>query len=125
MKTFPRNLKHAVTRLVSAAVVVGALSGVAAGSAMGAVVAPSVTTGAVSSVTASSAVVNGTVDPHGSATTWYVEYGLTTSYGTNTSAQSAGSGGATSVSVKIRPHAGDDVPLQRGRNQRRRHHHRW
>jgi phosphodiesterase/alkaline phosphatase D-like protein len=55
-------------------------------------VAPTVATGHVMSVLPSSAVVAGTVDPNGLATTWYVEYGLSLSYGSRTLAVSLGSG---------------------------------
>ncbi|MCU1493045.1 MAG: hypothetical protein JWO62_809, partial [Acidimicrobiaceae bacterium] len=54
------------------------------------------TTGAVTSVQPTSAVVTGTVNPNGAATTWYFEYGLSTStsYGAKSVAKSAGSGTA-------------------------------
>ena len=52
---------------------------------------PDVVTGGASSVTASSATLNGSVDPNGRATTYYFEYGTSTSYGTKTSSKSAGS----------------------------------
>jgi hypothetical protein len=55
---------------------------------------PSATTGPVSAVGASSATVTGTVNPNGSATTWHVEYGKATSYGSKTASKSAGSGTA-------------------------------
>jgi hypothetical protein len=54
--------------------------------------APAAVTGTASSVTATSATLNGTVDPNGRPTTWYVEYGTSTSYGSKTAARSAGSG---------------------------------
>ncbi len=54
--------------------------------------APAVTTGGSSKVGTTSATVACTVDPNGLATAWSVEYGLTSSYGTQTSGQSAGSG---------------------------------
>lgn len=60
--------------------------------------APAVTTGAASSIGATSATLNGTVDPNGRNTSWYFEYGTSTSYGTKTPAHGAGSGSA-SVSV--------------------------
>jgi prepilin-type N-terminal cleavage/methylation domain-containing protein len=59
---------------------------------------PTVTTGAAASVTASSAVLNGTVNPNGSATTGWFRYSTTNpgtcnnSFGTSTSAVSLGSG---------------------------------
>lgn len=63
-------------------------------------VAPSVTTGHVASVTPISAVVTGTVNPNGSATTWRFEYSLgsATSYTSSTAAESAGAG-TTNVAV--------------------------
>jgi plastocyanin len=45
---------------------------------------PVVTTNPATSVTASSARLNGTVDPHGLSTTFYFQYGTTTSYGSRT-----------------------------------------
>jgi Fibronectin type III domain len=54
--------------------------------------APQVVTGSASSVTPTSATLNGTVNPSGRATTWYFEYGTSTSYGTKTQAKDAGSG---------------------------------
>ena len=56
--------------------------------------APTATTGPTTTVGASSATVTGSVNPGGKATTWYVEYGTSTSYGSQTSSTSAGSGSA-------------------------------
>jgi hypothetical protein len=53
---------------------------------------PVALTGAATSVTVSSATLTGSVDPNGRSTTWYFEYGTSTSYGSKTSTQSAGSG---------------------------------
>ena len=53
-------------------------------------VPPDVTTGGASAITASSATLNGTVDPNSRATTFYFEYGTSTSYGTKTATKSAG-----------------------------------
>ena len=53
---------------------------------------PSVTTKPASSVTAGRATLNGIVDPEGPVTKYYFEYGKTTSYGSNTTELSAGSG---------------------------------
>src|SRR5207248_6642713 len=65
-------------------------------------VAPGVVTGSATSVNVSSATLNGSVDPDGRATTWYFEYGTSTSYGSNTSTKSAGSGtAAVSVAAQI------------------------
>ena len=56
------------------------------------ITAPAAVTGAASSIGLTSAKLNGTVTPNGQATSWYFEYGTSTSYGTKTSAKSAGSG---------------------------------
>jgi Ca2+-binding RTX toxin-like protein len=56
--------------------------------------APGAVTGAATSVGARSAVVTGQVNPGGEATSWYVEYGATASYGSRTGARSAGNGSA-------------------------------
>ena len=53
---------------------------------------PSVTTLAATSVTGISATLNGTVNPNGLATTYYFQWGTTTSYGNTTTSSSAGSG---------------------------------
>jgi hypothetical protein len=53
---------------------------------------PIVTTSAASSLSGSGAQLNGTVNPHGVQTSWYFEYGTTTSYGSTTSSVGAGSG---------------------------------
>ena len=56
--------------------------------------APTVVTGAATS-TATTAVMNLTVNPNGFATTFNFQYGLTTSYGSATPSVSAGSGTST------------------------------
>jgi hypothetical protein len=53
---------------------------------------PLVTTGAASNVTRSSAVVSGTVNPRGQATTYYFRYGTTTAYGLQSTPANAGPG---------------------------------
>ena len=61
-------------------------------------------TGAANSLTDHSAVVTGTVDPHLLDTTWSVEYGLTTAYGSTTAPQPAVPGstvGGAPVSVPV------------------------
>jgi hypothetical protein len=64
--------------------------------------APAVVTGAATSVTPTSATLNGSVDPNGRATTWFFEYGTSTSYGTRTAVKSAGSGTrATQVNASV------------------------
>lgn len=65
---------------------------------------PTVTTGAATNVTSIHATVAGTVNPNGSATTYYFEYGPTLSYGNTipTSPISAGNGAsAVNVSADI------------------------
>ena len=65
--------------------------------------APTAVTGAATSVGATTAVVTGKVDPGGEATSWYVEYGTSTSYGSRTDARSAGNGTApVDVSEQLR-----------------------
>lgn len=59
---------------------------------------PVVVTGAASALGSASATVVGTVNPNGIATTWVVEYGTTTSYGSATPPGSASSG-TTAVDV--------------------------
>jgi hypothetical protein len=51
-----------------------------------------VSTKPASSVADTSARLNGSVDPNGQATTYYFEYGTSTSYGAKTAAASAGAG---------------------------------
>jgi hypothetical protein len=64
--------------------------------------APVVVTGSARSVTATAATLTGTVDPNGRPTTWYVDYGASTSYGSRTALRSAGSGTtAKSVSTRV------------------------
>jgi hypothetical protein len=63
---------------------------------------PAVTTGPTTAVDSSTATVTGTVDPGGQSTTWHVEYGTSTAYGTKTSSVSAGSGSsAVNVSADL------------------------
>lgn|GEM_PF-5011620 len=54
--------------------------------------APSATTGAATNITSTSATLNGTVNPNGAATSYYFQYGTSTTYTAQTSPQSAGSG---------------------------------
>jgi hypothetical protein len=56
--------------------------------------APTATTGPVTEVGPTSVTATGTVNPNGLATTWYLEFGTSTSYGSKTSSRSAGSGTA-------------------------------
>jgi hypothetical protein len=64
-----------------------------------AVAPPTVTTGAANTITTGSAVVNGTVNPNGDATTYHFEYGTGTGYGLTTPDQNLAAGSAA-VSVK-------------------------
>jgi hypothetical protein len=54
--------------------------------------APAATTKAPSSIGPTTTHLNGAINPNGQATTWYFEFGTTGSYGTKTTAQSAGAG---------------------------------
>lgn len=92
---------HQLRQMLGVVVLGGALVAVTAGVAAAAP-PPSVGTGPVSKATATSAVVSGAVDPHGEATTWYVEYGTSSAYGLKSAVQSAGDGVAgVSVSVTL------------------------
>jgi len=63
---------------------------------------PVVVTGAASDVDHMTATVNGTVRPRNNQTSYYVEYGLDTSYGQQSAPQDAGAGDATlPVSVAL------------------------
>jgi hypothetical protein len=57
-----------------------------------------VLTGSASSITQTTAILNGSVNPNGSPTTAWLEWGTTSAYGNQTSSQSLGSG-TTSVSL--------------------------
>lgn len=59
---------------------------------------PTVATGTHSHVTDTSAVLQGTINPNGSATTYYFQWGLDTAYGLQSTERSAGHG-TTAVSV--------------------------
>lgn len=64
--------------------------------------APGVTTGAAKSVTYDSATLTGTINPKGSATDYYFQYGPTRAYGLQTGIASVGSGtGGVGVSVPV------------------------
>ena len=55
---------------------------------------PGATTGGAANLAPTSAVVNGTVNPRGAATTYFFRYGTTRSYGAQTPTRSAGAGTA-------------------------------
>lgn len=59
--------------------------------------APAVTTSAASGVTATTATLNGTVNPEGAATTYQFQYGTSTSYGSVAPASPASAGSGSSV----------------------------
>ena len=92
-----RNIARRCASTGLAAVGFCVLSGTATAAA-----APSATTGAVTSVTSTTATVSGTVNPNGTSTSWYFEYGTSTSYGSKTPAANVGSGTvAQDVSANI------------------------
>jgi hypothetical protein len=57
-----------------------------------AALAPAVTTGSALNITQTSASVDGTLSPQGSATTFYFQYGTTTAYGSQTVSRTTGPG---------------------------------
>ena len=84
---------------------------------------PAVTTGTHSHVTDTSAVLHGTINPNGSATTYYFEWGLTTAYGVTSVAHSAGHG-TKPVAVSAdrgRADPGHGLPLPARGDERRGH----
>ena len=96
MKTrYPAMVKSVVVLLATAITL-----SLSVGTALAAAALPTATTGHVTSVQPTSAQVTGTVNPNGSATSWYFEYKLSssTTYGTKTLAKSIGSG-TTDVEV--------------------------
>jgi hypothetical protein len=54
--------------------------------------APTITTGGVANIEPTTAVLNGTVDPNGTATSYMFQYGTTKLYGTQTPTTAAGGG---------------------------------
>src|SRR5690242_19612634 len=90
-------------RVVAAAVCASAMLGLFAPAAVAAG-EPAVSTGNATAITSTAATVNGTVNPEGQSTTYYFEYGTTTSYGSRTSTAGAGAGTAdVKVSSSIEP----------------------
>ena len=80
-------------RTMLAAVVVSAITFVLFGGIARAA-APTATTGPATAIGATTATVTGSVVPGGEATTWYIQYGTTTAYGSQTTKANAGSGTA-------------------------------
>lgn len=76
--------------LLTTAVAIATLG--AAPGAAAAATRPSASTGAAADVTDQSATLTGTVNPEGSATSWFFQYGPTVAYGSSTPAVSAGAG---------------------------------
>ena len=70
--------------------------------------------------------MSGTVNPNGTDTSYFFQYGTTTAYGSNTPSTGAGAGSADggSVGQPDRPHLEHDLPLPVGGSQQRRHHAR-
>jgi len=62
---------------------------------------PGSKTEAATKVTATTAKLNGSVDPNGESTTYFFEYGTTTAYGTQTGTQPANTTGSDKVSADI------------------------
>jgi hypothetical protein len=81
--------------LCASALATTAFAATAAAAAAG---APSASTGNSSSVTFASAIVFGSINPHGQATTYVFQYGTTRSYGSQTPLAPAG-GASTSLEV--------------------------
>ncbi len=72
------------------------------GIAHAAVKKPGVTTGAAASVTQSTVTLTGAVDPNGSATTYFFQYGATSLYGQATGSAAAGKGSkAVHVAIPV------------------------
>ena len=95
-----RNLARMGVVLLSSAVLVSAT----VEAALAAALPPTVTTSQASAIHPTTVTVNGVVNPNGTATNWYVQYGLSTNagYGSQTASKSAGSGTvATKVSGSL------------------------
>lgn len=68
-------------------------AGIAPAAVAIAAASPAVVTGSASHISDSSALLKGTVNPNGSGTTYFFEWGLTNAYGVQGRSASAGSGG--------------------------------
>src|SRR5439155_11583576 len=63
---------------------------------------PAVETGAAQSIATTTATLTGSVDPRGHSTSWFFEFGTSTSYGTKTASQNVGSSpGSHPVTVAV------------------------
>ncbi len=87
---------------------------------------PTVVTGEPGTITTTSAVVNGTVNPNTVETTYHFEFGATTAYGAATpeGQRGLGSDARTGRRDADRPHPRDHVPLPPGCHERRGNHAR-
>ena len=83
-----------VLATASASIALVISSGGAPAAASAAPAAPAAATGGATDVAQSSATIAGTVNPNGTDTSYYFQYGTTTSYGSNTPSTSAGAGSA-------------------------------
>jgi hypothetical protein len=84
----------------SAALLTVALSAAGTGVALAAT-PPTATTGAATTITATSATLNGTVVPNKTPTTYYFQYGKTTSYGLKSATGTANGNASKAVSQTI------------------------
>lgn len=90
-------MRHPLRTIIATAAVALAVAGLAVAAGH-----PTATTTAASSVTETSATLNGTVDPEGTETSWFFEYGTTTAYGSRTATQGPEKGkAAKSVSSTV------------------------
>jgi hypothetical protein len=95
------------TRSALGAIIAG-LALLALPSAASALAPPGVSTGAASGVSYGSATLTGLVNPHGSNTSYYFQYGPTRAYGAQTALADAGAGTAT---VKVAVPVGGLQPI--------------
>lgn len=90
-----KSRRWAAVALLTAAL--SATTGVAAAAGAG----PIATTGAASNITATSASLNGTVSPSKAATTYYFQYGTSTSYGATSPAGTANGNSSKAVTETV------------------------
>ena len=93
-----RGIRHFAVPTLAATILAVALPGAVTAADQ----APDVSTGSINSIDRTDATFTGSVNPHGTATTYVFQYGRTTAYGASTTATSAGSGtSSTSVSKQV------------------------
>ena len=63
--------------------------------------APSAVTASATAISVNRATLRGSVNPNGVPTSWYFEYGTTTSYGSKTTAQTIDGSSAKGVSATV------------------------